>query len=292
MLAAALLVPGCGGSGEGPDSAGQSGLALDRFDASRAFGLITEQVKSGQRPAGSPTLRRLARSLQRMLPNGSFEPAGAGLRNVVGTLPGRRPAIVVGAHYDTEASPPGFVGANDGAAGTAAVVELARALEEVLPPGHREVRFVLFDGEEEPAGCPPAEFIACGLRGSKAYVRTHLAEIRRGAIGELILLDYVANDGLTLPREANSDAALWGRLRDAATTAGAASRFPDREQAGIIDDHYPFLLEGVTAIDLIDFSYPHRDTVEDTVDKLDPAALDAVGESVAELVLRLAAEGA
>ena len=34
--------------------------------------------------------------------------------------PGRRPAIVVGAHYDTEATVPGHVGANDGAAGTAA----------------------------------------------------------------------------------------------------------------------------------------------------------------------------
>ena len=35
----------------------------------------------------------------------------------------------------------------------------------------RPVRFVLFDGEEEPAGC--ANFAQCALRGSKAYAKRH-----------------------------------------------------------------------------------------------------------------------
>ena len=35
------------------------------------------------------------------------------LRNIVGTIPGRAPAIVLGAHYDSENHPRGFVGAND-----------------------------------------------------------------------------------------------------------------------------------------------------------------------------------
>ena len=44
-----------------------------------------------------------------------------GLRNVIGTVRGREPGyIVVGAHYDTK-DIPGFVGANDGASGTAVV---------------------------------------------------------------------------------------------------------------------------------------------------------------------------
>ena len=203
---------------------------------------------------------------------------------MVGTLPGPGPAVVVGAHYDTEADPPGFVGANDGAAGTAAVVELARALEQELPEGHREVRFVLFDGEEEPPGCPDAEFQRCALRGSKAYAAAHSDEV-----GEMILLDYVANQGLQLPREVNSDKALWARLREAAGRVGAAAFFPPTEQSGYIDDHVPFLLAGVPAIDLIDGSYEFADTVEDTPDKLDPAALDAVGESVAVLAIQLSA---
>ena len=42
---------------------------------------------------------------------------------------------------------------------------------------------------------------------------------------------------------------------------------------------------------LIDFSYRYRDTLQDTVDKLDVASLDAVGETVVELVRRLDTAG-
>ena len=204
---------------------------------------------------------------------------------MVGSLPGPGPAIVVAAHYDTEADPPDFVGANDGAAGTAAVVELSRALAEELPEGHREVRFVLFDGEEEPSGCPDAQFQECALRGSKAYVAAHGPEV-----GELILLDYIANDGLILQREANSDPELWAGLRAAAERVGSSDFFPPGDQGvGAIDDHVPFVLAGIPAIDLIDFSYEYADTSEDTPDKLDPDALGAVGEAVAELVIELSA---
>ena len=118
------------------------------------------QVEEGPRPAGSPASRELAEHLKGALPDGAIERVPGGLQNVVGTLPGSAPAIVVAAHYDTEATVPGHVGANDGAAGTAAVVELARTLERELPEEHREVRFVLFDGEEEPPGCPDAELRA------------------------------------------------------------------------------------------------------------------------------------
>ena len=274
LALAALLLAGCG------DDDGDDGGAADRFDSAAAFELIDEQVAVGQRPAGSPQLRRLGDRLAAELPDGGFESVGGGLRNVVGVLPGPGPAIVVGAHYDTEFHPRGFVGANDGAAGTAAVVELARALERELPDGHREVRFVLFDGEEEPPGCPDARFEQCALRGSKAYAAAHEAEL-----GEMILLDYVANEGLRLPREGNSDPALWAELREAAEAVGAGEYFPGGQQPPIIDDHVPFIRAGIPSIDLIDFTYAYADTLEDTPDKLDPEALDAVGEAVAELVI-------
>ncbi len=215
-----------------------------------------------------------------MLPRGRFEPIGGGLRNVVGTLPGPGPAIVIGAHYDSESHPKGFVGANDSAAGTAAVIELSRALRRALPAGHREVRFVLFDGEEEPTGCEPFE--KCGLRGSRAYVAAH-----PGQTGQMILLDYIANKGLRIPRETNSNEALWAQLRAAAQKVGAGARFPDTTQVPILDDHTPFVGAGVPSIDLIDFSYRYADTVKDTPDKLSVKALDPVGEAVAQLVLSL-----
>lgn len=272
--AAALLGGACGSS----NTSAVSAVHADRFDAVRAFRLIERQVAIGHRPAGSPASRRLSRILRQRLPSGAFEPVPGGLRNVVGILPGPRPAIVLGAHYDSEALPKRFVGANDSAAGTAAVVELARDLKRELPAGHREIRFVLFDGEEEPAHCQP--FIDCGLRGSKAYVAAH-----PGETGQMILLDYIANKDLRIPREGNSDPALWAKLRAAGAEVGGAGVFPDLLGTAIIDDHVPFLQAGVPAIDLIDFSYRFKDTNRDTVDKLSVASLDAAGETVAQLII-------
>lgn len=103
----------------------------------------------------------------------------------------------------------------------------------------------------------------------------------------MILLDYVGNHDLSLPREAGSDHALWARLRQAARRVGTLGTFPDRTQGAILDDHVPFVQAGIPAIDLIDFSYRHRDTLRDTLDKISPRSLDIVGETVTEMVLRL-----
>lgn len=283
MLAGAVGV-GCGDDEPAPDR-GQRASA-NRFDAERAWRLVELQVAVGQRPAGSPQLRALAVRLRRLLPNGRFEPVPGepGLRNVVGTLSGRRPGIVVGAHYDTLVKPKGFVGANNGAAGTAVVVEAARALGRLpRPEGAREVRFVLFDGEEPAAGLPEesADFYHEGLRGSRAYVAAH-----RGRTGAMILLDYVGNRGLQLPRERTSTRSLWARTRAAARRVGAARLFPNEVGPAIVDDHTPFLRDGVPAVDLIDWSYPGHD-LSDGLDKISPRSLDGVGETVVELVGRL-----
>src|SRR5215218_11491967 len=122
----------------------------DRFDSPRAWKHLQYQVSLGPRPSGSPQLAQLADYLRARLPRGRTEPVPGheGLRNVVGRIPGRKPAVVVAAHYDTKALP-GFVGANDGAGGTAAVLEISRALRhDERRPGAPELRFVLLDGEE------------------------------------------------------------------------------------------------------------------------------------------------
>lgn len=258
---------------------------VNRFSGPRAFALLREQVEDyGWRPAGSPVLRRLAVRLRALMPRGRFEnvPGQPGLRNVVGSVPGRLPAIVVGAHYDVEAAPRGFVGANDGAAGTAAVVTLARAFAAAPRPRNaRALRFVLFDGEEEPEGCEP--FAECGIRGSRAYAKRHAGETRA-----LVLLDYIAEkSGLRFTREAGSDAALWAQLRRAARAVGVGALFSGEVSGQVIDDHWPFLQRGVPAVDVIDFDYPQRDSLEDDLDAVSERSLDAVGEAVYGLVAAL-----
>ena len=278
------------GGGGGDHAATTSGAAVphataNNFDAPRAWALIKRQLSYGQRPAGSPQLRRLAVVLRGQLPNGRFEPVPGHprLRNIVGTLPGSGPAIVLGAHYDSEYHPKGFVGANDSAAGTAAAVELARDLAKT---SGREVRIVLFDGEEEGPGCPNSRFAECALRGSRAYVAAHRREV-----GQMLLLDYIANKGLRLPREGSSDLELWKRVRSAAQEVGVGAVFPPTSQTTIYDDHTPFLRAGIPAVDFIDFSYRYADGVQDTLDKLSLASLDAVGETAFTTISKLRAQG-
>jgi glutaminyl-peptide cyclotransferase len=164
------------------------------------------------------------------------------------------------------------------------VVQLGRDLRRLhRPRGAREIRLVLFDGEEPAAGLPEddPDFYHHGLRGSRAYVAAHPGRTRA-----MILLDYVGNKGLRLPREPNSDETLWNQLRHAARGVGAAGFFPPGTGTAIIDDHTPFLNAGIPAIDLIDWSYPGHE-VTDTLDKLSKRSVDAVGETIVELVRRM-----
>jgi hypothetical protein len=277
LLSVLLAALACAGCGAGDPPAASSKLKVDRFDGRHAFAELRREVRLGPRPAGSAASRRLAARLRRALPHGHYEAVPGGLRNVVGRLPGSRPAVVVAAHYDTKALP-GFVGANDGAGGTAAVLELARALRRThRPAGAPELRFVLFDGEE--ATNDKADFLLSGVRGSKAYAQRHAGELRA-----LVLLDFVADKQLRIPREAGSDRALWARLRRAARRVGVGATFPDRTVSEILDDHTPFTQAGVPAIDLIDFDFDCWHKACDDMSAVSERSLDRSGEAVLELL--------
>ena len=243
VLVATDNVPFADGD-DGEDSR-PSRPSADRFDSAAAWRLLQDQVELGPRPAGSPASRQLAERLRRLLPEGRFQPVAGGLRNVIGTVRGREPGyIVVGAHYDTK-DIDGFVGANDGASGTAVVTELARTVKR---PRHT-IHFVLFDGEESPRGVDDAQFAEEGLRGSKVAAR----RFRRARA--MVLLDFVGDRRLSIPREGLSNLRLWSRLRAAARRAGTIRAFPDESQGVVQDDHLPFLQAGVPSIDLIDFDF-------------------------------------
>ena len=168
---------------------------VDRFDGAAAFRLLRRQVELGPRPAGSPESRRLARLLRRIVPRGRFQEVPGGLRNVIGTVRGREPGyIVVGAHYDTK-DIPRFVGANDGASGTAVVAQLARTIRR---PRHT-IHFIFFDGEETPRGISDDDFERYGLRGSKVAAPS-FSDARA-----MVLLDFVGDRNLAIRREQYSN---------------------------------------------------------------------------------------
>jgi glutaminyl-peptide cyclotransferase len=272
LLVAAGLLAVLAGASAWTDDRSQGAASPNRFDERSAWAFLKRQVALGPRPAGSPRSRELADILRRSIPNGRFQAVPGGLRNVVGTIPGRNPRrkVVLGAHYDTK-DLPGFVGANDAASGTAVVRQLARTIK---PRRLRPTLIVVFfDGEEAPRG-KDAEFERYGLRGSKVAARAFRS------VEAAVVLDFVGDRELAIPREQLSNRRLWGRLRAAARRTGFARHFPAREQGAVLDDHVPFIRAGVPAIDLIDFDFDCWHMPCDDLTAVSPTSLNAVGETM------------
>jgi glutaminyl-peptide cyclotransferase len=165
------------------------------------------------------------------------------------------------------------------------VREIARALAGAGRLDGPSVHLALFDAEEARG---ERDFEVDGTRGSRQYVE-YARSGRQGAppldeIEAMILLDLVGDCDLQIPREAGSDARLYESI--------AIHAVPGNDPFGgttaaVLDDHIPFLEEGIPAVDLIDFTYGPGPspgawwhTTEDTLDKVCPESLDAVGEAV------------
>jgi glutaminyl-peptide cyclotransferase len=269
LMLLAIVVVGASGAAAAPRRA---------FDERAAFSFLRQQVQLGPRPAGTAASRRLAALLRARVPNGRYQPVPGGLRNVVGVVRGRNPGrvVVVGAHYDTK-DIPGFVGANDGGSGTAVVLQLARTIRprELRPT----VVFIFFDGEESPPESD--DFLKDGLRGSKVAARAY----RKAE--SMILLDLVGDRHLAILREQGSNPRLWAQLRAAARRKGKLAAFPNRTTGTVLDDHIPFQRVGVPAVDVIDFDFPCWHRTCDDLSAVSARSLDAVGETVLELLRTL-----
>jgi glutaminyl-peptide cyclotransferase len=278
-----LWAAGCGSDEPGEPSA-------DRFDADRAFSDLEAQVEIGPRPAGSSGSEELVELIAERLEEAGAEKVAVQrpYRNVIATIPGEEEGtVVLAAHHDTK-DIPGFVGANDGASGVAVVLELARVLAPDAPLDGPSISIALFDAEEARGDRP---FEEDGTRGSQQYV-DYAEAGEQGSppldeVTSMILFDLVGDCDLQIPHEPNSDDALYERFADAAReTSGNGSAAPfEGETTPIGDDHIPFVAAGVPAVDLIDFTYggaaspgPYWHTTEDTLDKVCPESLEAVGE--------------
>ena len=291
ILAAALAACSDGDGGTGDEPSG------GRFDAERAFADLEAQVAIGQRPAGSPQSGETAELIADRLRE-------AGVRdvriqrphlNVVGRIPGdEADAIVLGAHHDTKDDVgPGFEGANDGASGVAVVLELARALApRVDGPS---IHLALFDAEEARGD---RDFLSDGTRGSQQYVE-YAGSGTQGTppvrqIGAMVLFDLVGDCSLQIPYESNSDRDLYEQfVRSARAADGDPAPFQGQTNP-VLDDHIPFVRAGIPSLDLIDFTFgpgpspgAYWHTPEDTLDKVCPESLNAVGEAALRALVRV-----
>jgi hypothetical protein len=251
-----------------------------RFDGQEAYQWVLEQCGFGPRPPGSTNLRLLGDFILEAVEGygwstevQEFVYQEVPLRNLVASK-GSGPLVILGAHYDTrpfaDYDPPEtqsqyILGANDGASGVAVLLELARVLNMDLVP--YEVRLVFFDAEDSGRldGWPFSV-------GAKQY-----AEALDEAPKYVIVVDMVGDHDQRLYWEGYSDPELNQEIWQLAAELGYQEQFIPQIGWQIIDDHLPFVDRGWTAIDIIDFEYPHWHTTQDTADKVSAESLGRIG---------------
>jgi hypothetical protein len=280
-----------GRGGRTPVYAEQPGGATP-FSGRRAYEHVEKLVGFGPRPSGSKALEQARRYIRERV-GGELEewvaetPAGKlKMANVVAEVKGEsEDTIVIASHYDTKRFKEfDFVGANDGGSSTGALIEIARVLKLSGRPGRFTYRFVFFDGEE--AVC--REWDECGkpsapdnTYGSRHHVGRLKARNKLKHVRAVILLDMVGYEKLELGRDGLSTPWLVDILWRTARELGYSKQFVERAEAVGGDDHVPFLRAGAPAVDLIQLgTYPHWHTAEDTLDKISPHSLKAVGDVV------------
>jgi glutaminyl-peptide cyclotransferase len=201
--------------------------------------------------------------------------------------------IVLGAHYDAriwadkdpdvnkrkEPVP----GINDGGSGVVVLLELARALS--IPEGY-EIWIILFDAEDQ-GGISGWKGGRSGWIIGSTYFVAQLSESDKDRIKLALILDIVGDYNLNLHKEGSSDTQQTNKIWELARELGYADNFLDQTGSSILDDHRPFIDEGITAVDIIQqrsrdgyefFRWHH--TTNDTLENVDRDSLDKVGRTV------------
>lgn len=265
------------------------------FDSARAWKDLEAQVSIGPRPAGSSAIQKTRDYILAELKKAGIErrqqifiaqtPLGeTSMANIIGTIPGRRPErLAIASHYDTKptpfTSPSGsrvtrFVGASDGASSTAALLELARALK--TRQNEFTIELLFFDGEEA--------FVEWTRNNDNTYGSRYYVDAARKAgtlesLRALVLLDMIGDKDLLIRREAGSTPWLVDIIWAAAARIGHKGVFSN-ELTAVEDDHMPFIMAGVPAVDIIDLDYAAWHEADDTLQNVSARSLQIVGDVV------------
>ena len=260
------------------------GPAGPSFDGARAYAHIQQLVGIGPRVAGTPGaaqarayIRKQLEDLGLRVEEQSFDartPLGpARMVNLRAFVPGAASCgrLIFAGHYDTKRFEDlTFVGANDGGSSAAFLIELARVLKQRT--NARPIELLFLDGEEAVVEWQGDDH----TYGSRYYVDQAKRDGSLKDIRALILVDMIGDRDLRIKRETRSTPWLTDLIWRAAKDAGRPEFV--EESTPIDDDHLAFLEAGVAATDLIDLDYPWWHQAGDTLDKVAPESLKAVGD--------------
>ena len=253
--------PSCARAGRARPAPGGLGRARARLAARPARALPARALRAG--PASGPAQRRRPR------------------------CPARKPAIVVGAHYDTKALPGLRRRQRRRGAARRRCVELARALRRAKRPRARpSCASCSSTARRRPTRRRPTS-----TRRAARLARPTRARHARRAAARSCCSTSSANKRPAAPaRGGLGRRALGAPARGGAARRASARRSPTATQGEILDDHTPFPRAGVPAIDLIDFDYPCWHKRCDDLRQVSRALAGRAGEAVLELLRERCAE--
>ncbi len=279
---------------------GARATAATQFNGNRAYEYAQQFVSCGPRWIGSTGHVCAENYLKKQFAKDNLEedtfttntPAGVmTMHNFIVRFPGKKDGVIVlGSHYETNywLRDTSFVGANDGAATTGFLIELANYLRGRKLDGY-SIWLVFFDGEES--------IETQWTNSNSLYGSRHLAAKwdRDGTLKRIkafFLMDMIGDKNLNVVRDGNSTPWLLNLVAEAAKKEGDQSYFFATNNA-IEDDHLPFVQRGVPSADIIDIDYgPHtmthpdgyHHTPEDTMDKVSAHSLTVVGQTMLEAI--------
>ena len=281
-------------------------VAIPDFSADSAYAFVEKQLSFGDRIPGSKGWRQcadwLAAQMRRWcdtvivqdfnttLWDGSSVPG----KNIIASLnPNSGKRILLAAHWDSRQwadhdksdakhhSP--VPGANDGASGVGALMEMARVMS-AMPPSVG-VDFIFFDVEDQ--GTPEwAEKNASAdtwCKGSQHWARNNHVPFYSAVYG--ILFDMVGTLQPRFTRERISTYYALGlvdKLWNAAAALGYGHIFVNQETDEILDDHYYInSIAGIPTVDIVQNSgttsfFEHWHTVTDDINSVSRESLAIV----------------
>lgn len=272
---------------------GKSGKPLAySLDPDRAFNYLLEICKIGPRVTGTEGMRRQQELIIEHFGDFDVEiqrqefqtrhPVDGTPVDVVNLIvrwfPERTNRVLICAHYDTRpypdqdpVNPRGvFIGANDGASGTALLMELAHSLPTLSTSVG--VDLVFFDAEELKFDTLPGGYFI----GSEEFAKQYAMGPREFDYKAGILVDMVADKDLKLYKERNSYRYAKSLVNEvwAVAKRQRINEFNRLIKTEVLDDHIKLNeIARIPTIDIIDFEYPRQGrqsywhTTQDTPDK-------------------------
>ena len=286
------------------DSPAQKAAPTARFSGQAAYNLTAELLQvAPKRYNGSPGHAKAEEFIKQHFTaeaaKGNFEvdtftastPAGfQTMHNFIVKYPGKKDGIIVlASHYETNypLRDIEFYGANDGAATTAVLIEIANGLR-VHPPEGYSVWLVFDDGEEAVKEWSASD----SLYGTRHLAAKWANDGTLAKIKAFIVVDMIADKDLNIDHDDNSTPWMLDLLKVAAQNTGHSAnifKYSEAEE----DDHLPFAKRGVPVLDFIDAHYGpstnatpdgYHHTAQDTLDKISARSLQISGDILLELI--------